>query len=121
MWKQLLRVRPVGDPSSVAVSESLGGLHPKASKCHSEDESQGILNRKASKTISEGMPCSSRYCEGDSPARKICLYFRSSDCLVSVAHVLIAPCELFHYLCYISFGLVRVMHCIFLKYIFHCS
>ncbi|KAG0627956.1 hypothetical protein M758_2G240100 [Ceratodon purpureus] len=68
MWKQLLRVRPVGESSGLAVSESLGGLHPKASKCHSEDESQGNIDPKSFKAILQGMPCSSRDYEGDSPA-----------------------------------------------------
>lgn len=72
MWKQLLRVRPVGESSSLAVSESLGGLHPKASKCLSEDESQGVIDPKTSKTIPEDVPCSSRDCEGTSPPSKIC-------------------------------------------------
>jgi hypothetical protein len=102
LWKQLLRVRPVGESSSLAVSESLGGLHPKASKCLSEDESQGIMD-PMTKTIPGGMPCSSRDCEGDSPARKICSSFRSFDFMVSVPPVLIAFCELSHELCDVSF------------------
>jgi hypothetical protein len=104
MWKQLLRVRPVGELSSLAVSESLGGLHPKASKCFSEDESQGVNDPKVSKTIPDNVPCSLRDCEGTSPARKICTSFKS--------FCLIAPCELSLNLFYISLDFADEMHCI---------
>lgn len=66
MWKQLLRVRPVGMSSSLAVSESVGGLHPVASKCVSEDESQGVVDPNICKTIPKGIPGGSRDCEGNS-------------------------------------------------------
>ena len=107
MWKQLLRVRSIKESSDLAVSESLGGLHPKVSKCLSEDESQGINGPKTFKVVPEGMPCSSRDCEGDSSARNICASFRSFDCLILVPHVRIASCELSYKLCYISFCVVE--------------
>lgn len=58
--------------SSLAVSESVGGLHPVASKCVSEDESQGVVDPNICKTIPKGIPGGSRDCEGNSTVGKIC-------------------------------------------------
>nr|XP_024386615.1 uncharacterized protein LOC112287638 isoform X2 [Physcomitrium patens] len=67
MWKQLLRVRTVGLSSSLAVSESIGGLHPEASKCASEDESQGFVDLKTSGVIPKDISNSLKHCESNSP------------------------------------------------------
>jgi hypothetical protein len=63
MWKQLLRVKSVGEvPPSFAVSERLGGLHSEGSKCLSEDENQDVNDLKFFKNVGEAASSWSRGC-----------------------------------------------------------
>lgn len=78
MWKQLLRVRPVVEVRSLAVSECLEGLHLKDSNSFLEDESQGVDDPKILKITAEDDRSRSRDREGTSPARKIFTSLRLS-------------------------------------------
>lgn len=61
MWKLLLRVKSVGEvPLSLAVSQRLGGLHSRGSKCLLEDENQDVNDLKFFKNIREAASSWSR-------------------------------------------------------------